>query len=145
MKLKTTMKEVKSKAICYCFGYCDIQCILHYDHAIAYTSGTYGWNADIYQTDYDNTVIVTGYRPWGYSLQDRNIAYAMERCANGIKYSDTHKTEVTAIRDDLFRLIHADYSAFHNGYKDKEYNDECMAEYEKVHKELEAKYDSFNK
>ena len=145
MKLKTTMKEVKSKAICYCFGYCDIQCILHYDHAIAYTSGTYGWNADIYQTDYDNTVIVTGYRPWGYSLQDRKLVRAMEECAKGIIYDVSHRERVTAVRDDLFRLIHADYSAFHNGYKDKEYNDECMAEYEKVHKELEAKYDSFDK
>lgn len=140
MKLKTTMKEVKSKAICYCFGYGDIQRIMYYDNPVAYTCGTYGWNADIYQTDYDNTVIVTGYRPWGYSLQDRKIAYAMERCARDIKYSDTQEAEVTAIRNDLFRLIHADYSAFHNEYHDADYDAECMAEYERVHNELTEKY-----
>lgn len=140
MKFRTTMKEIKNKAICYCFGYCDIQCILHYDNAIAYTCGTYGWNADIYQTDYDNTVIVTGYRPWGYSLQDGKIAHAMEECAKGIIYDVSHRERVTAVRDDLFRLIHADYPAFHDEYHDADYKAECMAEYEKVHNELTEKY-----
>ena len=145
MKLKTTMKEVKQNAICYCFGYGDIQTILYYDNAVAYTCGTYGWNADIYQTDYDNTVIVTGYRPWGYTLHDYDLARKMETYAKGIKYSDTYKEQITAIRDDLFRLIHADYRAFHSEYGDANYKAECMTEYEKIHKELEAKYDSVNK
>lgn len=144
MKFRTTMKEVKSSAICYCFGYGDIQSILYYDNPIAYTCGTYGWNADIYQTDYANTVIVTGYRPWGYTLHDKHIAHAMERCAKSIKYSDTHKEQICAIRDDLFRLIHADYSAFNSQYKEKDYKAECMAEYERIHKELEEKYGDFN-
>lgn len=145
MKFRTTMKKVKSSAICYCFGYCDLQSILYYENAVAYTCGTYGWNADIYQTDYDNTVIVTGYRPWGYTLHDKHIAHAMERCAKSIKYSDTHKEQICTIRDDLFRLIHADYPAFHTEYNDADYKAECRAEYEKIHKELEEKYADFNR
>ncbi len=44
-------------------GYCDLQDLLYFRNRIAYTSGVYGWNADIY--DFGNVAIVTGYRPFG--------------------------------------------------------------------------------
>lgn len=45
-------------------GYCQAQNLLTYKTPKFYTAGVYGWNADIYLID-ENTVIVTGYRPFG--------------------------------------------------------------------------------
>ena len=44
-------------------GYCDLQDLLRFNEPIAYTSGGYGWNADIY--DFGAVAIVTGYQPFG--------------------------------------------------------------------------------
>lgn len=44
-------------------GYCELQSLLAQFSPIAYTSGMYGWNADIYQ--FGNYYICTGYRPFG--------------------------------------------------------------------------------
>lgn len=44
--------------------YCDLQDLLRYETPLWYTSGIYGWNADVYLIDID-TIIVTGYRPFG--------------------------------------------------------------------------------
>lgn len=45
-------------------GYCDLQELLTFAKQIGYTAGVYGWNASVYVYDLD-TVIVTGYRPFG--------------------------------------------------------------------------------
>lgn len=45
-------------------GYCELQSLLRFKGAKFYNYGVYGWNCDIYVIDYD-TVIVTGYRPFG--------------------------------------------------------------------------------
>lgn len=45
-------------------GYCGIWNLLSCENPRWYTCGIYGWNADIYMVDSD-TVIVTGYRPFG--------------------------------------------------------------------------------
>ena len=44
-------------------GYCDAQYLLRGVDPIAYTTGVYGWNADVYNVD--GVAIVTGYRPFG--------------------------------------------------------------------------------
>lgn len=44
-------------------GYCHAQYLLKGLEPIAYTKGTYGWNADIYH--FNQYYIVTGYRPFG--------------------------------------------------------------------------------
>lgn len=44
--------------------YCDLEDLLRYETPLWYTSGLYGWNADVYLIDID-TIIVTGYRPFG--------------------------------------------------------------------------------
>lgn len=54
--------------------YCALQDLLKYESPSWFTSGIYGWNADVYMIDFD-TCIVTGYRPFGniypaYSLID---------------------------------------------------------------------------
>lgn len=63
MKLKTTRKEIKNKVASnyiWQVGYCDMQNLLHYKNAIAYTSGVYGWNFDLYEVD--GVYFTTGYR-----------------------------------------------------------------------------------
>ena len=61
MKYKTTTKHLKATGnnLRYC-GYCDLQYLLYYTAASAYTSGGYGWNYDVYEC-YGLT-ICTGYR-----------------------------------------------------------------------------------
>lgn len=54
--------------------YCAAQDLLKYESPSLFTSGIYGWNADVYIIDF-NTCIVTGYRPFGnirptYALTD---------------------------------------------------------------------------
>ena len=54
--------------------YCALQDLLKYESPSCFTSGIYGWNADVYVVDFD-TCIVTGYRPFGnvrptYALTD---------------------------------------------------------------------------
>lgn len=44
--------------------YCAAQDLLKYESPVWFTSGIYGWNADVYMIDFD-TCIVTGYRPFG--------------------------------------------------------------------------------
>jgi hypothetical protein len=63
MKFKTTNKELKNRVPSnYLFktGYCDLQHLLHYTRPIAYASGVYGWNYDVYCID--DVYITTGYR-----------------------------------------------------------------------------------
>jgi len=52
-------------------GYCQAQTLLKYKAPIGYTSGTYGWNSDIYLID--NIYISTGYRP----ISNININYEL--------------------------------------------------------------------
>ena len=65
MKIRVTKKQIVEgyKNIIEA-GYGDLQYLLKYKNADYYTSGIYGWNADICKID-NNTVIVTGYRPFG--------------------------------------------------------------------------------
>lgn len=61
MKAKITLKQLKetfSKRIPV--GYCDAQYLLKFSEPIAYTSGVYGWNNDVYVSN--GVAIVTGYR-----------------------------------------------------------------------------------
>ena len=67
MKYKTTQKEIKSNfGIVVSTGYCNLQNLFNYVDPESYTCGVYGWNADIY--GFGGTAIVTGYRPFGKSL-----------------------------------------------------------------------------
>lgn len=61
MKFKTTRKAIVStSANVKCAGYCDLQQLLRNHSPIAYTSGVYGWNFDVY--DVYGVTICTGYR-----------------------------------------------------------------------------------
>lgn len=61
MKIKTTRKAiVNTSANVKCAGYCDLQNLLRNHSPIAYTSGVYGWNFDVY--DVYGVTVCTGYR-----------------------------------------------------------------------------------
>ena len=74
-KVNVTQKFVRSSFTnIISVPYCALQDLLRYESPIWFTSGIYGWNADVYIIDY-NTGIVTGYRPFGnirptYALTD---------------------------------------------------------------------------
>ncbi len=61
MKFRTTAKAIKEGyAKILTIGYCDMHGLLHYQNAMAYTAGVYGWNFDLYYID--GVAICTGYR-----------------------------------------------------------------------------------
>ena len=61
MKYKTTTKALREGACnLRSAGYCDLQYLLTNHSPVAYTSGVYGWNFDVYEV-YGLT-ICTGYR-----------------------------------------------------------------------------------
>jgi hypothetical protein len=84
MKFKTTAKELK-EGYNYIIstGYCDIQSLFSYKNPIAYSSGIYGWNFDVY--DIDGIAITTGYRgmPSKRSKSDYKLIHEYEKQAEG--------------------------------------------------------------
>lgn len=76
MKYKTTAKELKQGYYTIIeAGYCDLQSLLSYKSPVAYSSGTYGWNFDVY--DIDGIAIATGYR--GMPSKNSNASYDLIR------------------------------------------------------------------
>ena len=74
-KINVTRKYVRdSFTNIICVPYCGLQDLLRYEAPCLFTSGIYGWNADVYIINND-TCIVTGYRLFGnirpaYALTD---------------------------------------------------------------------------
>ena len=64
-------------------GYCDMQDALKWREPNFYTAGVYGWNSDVYVIDND-TVIVTGYRPFGNMELPREVIETLNKCAKSI-------------------------------------------------------------
>ena len=103
MKFKTTRKEISnSYKNVICLGYCELQNVLYYKRPTAYTCGTYGWNADIYQIN-DNTCIVTGYRPFGNIRVDRKITKEFEDMAG--EYFIKYGRDFGILQDKLNYLL----------------------------------------
>lgn len=74
MKYATTKKAILSNyPNVIKVGYCSLQTLLKFRSPDAYTaSKTYGWRADVYEITLD-TVIVTGYAPFGNIVPDYEI------------------------------------------------------------------------
>lgn len=88
MKYKTTKKEVKSnyRSIIR-LGAVELYYLLKFTEPVAYTSGVYGWNADIY--DLGNVAIVTGYRSFGNITPDYEIVEKYNQLGKEI-YEEEH-------------------------------------------------------
>ena len=101
MKFKTTRKAVKENSgIILEVGYCDLQTLLRYRDADAYTCGVYGWNADIY--DFGKVVIVTGYRPFG-NYENYDLVHEYEDKAR--KIAGDYNTPWEERRDAVSKLL----------------------------------------
>jgi len=60
-KYKTTRKAITNNSNnVKCAGYCDLYHLLKYHEPVAYNSGVYGWNFDVYEVY--GVTICTGYR-----------------------------------------------------------------------------------
>lgn len=87
MKFKTTQKAIKANYTnVICVGYCDLQHLLTYENPIAYTVRREGWGADIYKVN-SNTVIVTGYAPFGNVRPAYDVVRRYDNTAKHILYA----------------------------------------------------------
>lgn len=114
MKYRTTQKAVKAGYNnLIVVPYCDLQNLLDYREATAYTAGVYGWNADIYDIN-GYTAIVTGYRPFGNIRAGYEICRRYDQQAREIVNEYRHPNETyegmiqrkqTALQDLLDQFI----------------------------------------
>ena len=104
MKTKTTKKAVMNAyRNVIKVGYCDMQDALKWSEPNFYTAGVYGWNADVYVIDCD-TVIVTGYRPFGNVELTREVINTLNKCAKNItRYFDYDMAKIS-LRNNLEAL-----------------------------------------
>lgn len=101
MKFKTTRKAVtESSNTILKVGYCDLAYLLKFEEPIAYTSGVYGWNADIYKLD--GLTIVTGYRPFG-NYENYDLVHEYEDKAR--KIAGDYNTPWEERRDAVNKLL----------------------------------------
>lgn len=108
MKFKTTRKAIKANSrIILKVGYCDLQSLLYFREAEAYTCGVYGWNADIHM--FGNVTVVTGYRPFGnYSNYDLVEEYEQKADKIVTDYQvdwETRKNEVSKLLDEFVKKV----------------------------------------
>ena len=115
MKTQTTKKAIMSAyRNVIKVGYCDLQDALKWREPNFYTAGVYGWNADVYVIDYD-TVIVTGYRPFGNMELSREVIDTLNKCAESItRYFDyyTAKIYLRNNLDELASGIEYDFDSY---------------------------------
>ncbi len=103
MKYKTTQKAIRNNYnTIISLGYCVAQNLLNYESPTAYTCGTYGWNADIYDLE-NGVVIVTGYRPFGNIRPSYDKVKEYEDRAEKIRY--TRGTDYNTQKEALQQLI----------------------------------------
>ena len=104
MKTKTTKKAIMSTfENVISVGYCDLQDALKWREPNFYTVGVYGWNADVYVIDCD-TVIVTGYRPFGNTELPREVIYTLNKCAKSITHYFNYEDAKISLRSNLDEL-----------------------------------------
>lgn len=112
IKLKISKREIKNnfKNVLYC-GYCELSDLLNYRNANYYNANSYGWRNDIYLID-NNTVIVTGYEPFGNIEIPKDIAKKYNAIAyrikkNGLKDAQTQKItfDFDILKDNMDEVI----------------------------------------
>ena len=112
MKYKTTAKALREDACnLRSAGYCELQYLLTNHNPIAYTSGVYGWNFDVYEV-YGLT-ICTGYRGMpGERLE--GIAEAEEKASEILSWENKDMT-YDEKREAVENLLH-DFCKANGGY-----------------------------
>lgn len=84
MKMQLTKKQVRHDyPNIICIPYCGLQNLLDRMSPIGYTCGIYGWYSDVYSVSHD-TVIVTGYQPFGNIHPPMELLEAYENKAKEV-------------------------------------------------------------
>ena len=124
MKTQTTKKAIMNAyRNVIKVGYCDMQYALKWRVPNFYTVGVYGWNADVYVIDHD-TVIVTGYRPFGNMELPREVINTLNKCAESITrycYYENAKISLRNNLDELARGIEYDFDSYVFASADKKF------------------------
>lgn len=115
MKTRTTKKAITSTFNNVIrVGYCDLQNALTWREPNFYTAGVYGWNADVYVIDAD-TVIVTGYRPFGNVELQREVIDTLNECGKSVRRYldyDLAKSFLKNNLDELASAIEYDFDSY---------------------------------
>ena len=115
MKTQTTKKAIMNAyRNVIKVGYCDMQSALTWREPNFYTVGVFGWNADVYVID-DDTVIVTGYRPFGNMKLSREVIDTLNKCAESItRYFDYDMAKISLFNnlDELVSGIEYDFDSY---------------------------------
>lgn len=105
MKTKTTKKAIMSAyRNVIKVGYCDMQDALKWREPNFYTAGVYGWNSDVYVIDND-TVIVTGYRPFGNVELPSEVMDMLNKCAKSITSYLNYDLARIYLKNNLDELV----------------------------------------
>lgn len=102
--------EITKKAIMNAYrnvikvGYCDMQAALKWREPNFYTAGVYGWNSDVYVIDYE-TVIVTGYRPFGNIKLPCDVVDTLNKCAESITRHLNYDLAKIYLKNNLDELV----------------------------------------
>ena len=95
-------------------GYGEMQDALKWREPNFYTAGIFGWNADVYVID-DDTVIVTGYRPFGNMELSREVIDTLNKCAESItRYFDYDMAKIYLFNnlDELVSGIEYEFDSY---------------------------------
>ena len=109
-KIRVAKKEiVNGWRNVICVGYCNLQHLLYYKDADFNTTRREGWGADIYKIN-TNTVIVTGYAPFGnihpnYELQQHYESMARAIVCDYKKDYATQKQELDSLLNEFIHEV----------------------------------------
>lgn len=104
MSSQVTRRFVMSNYRCIAIDYCGLQNLLCYSSRNYYTSGIYGWNADVYV--FNDVAIVTGYRPFGrHPNYDTVKEYNRIAEFLGRDTSKTYEQKRNAIEKLIYKFI----------------------------------------
>lgn len=112
MKYVSTKRNILcryGKENCIEVPYCDLQSLLRYEEPEAYTSGTYGWNADVY--GFTGIAIVTGYRPFGGCHPGHELLRKYEKLADELNGEFIEASEDWLTRRRKMRDLIEDFIA----------------------------------
>ena len=119
--MKTTKSSVLNHFTCISVGYCDLQNLLNWKRRAAHTEGVYGWNADVYTfDDRQNVAIVTGYRPFGESV-DSELIRKYEKKARKVAVDETDRVYLYVPELSGSSAYDYESKAFHKIMFGKEY------------------------
>ena len=125
LKFKTTRQYVEQDSRPLKLGYCSFEELLKFRSPCAYTSGQYGWNADIFQfcdIIATNVTFVIGYRPFGADVDYKTVEHYEELARVINKYYYDRRQDIVNRNHNieaLNRLIRAfitDATINKNGY-----------------------------